>query len=77
METDKCLLFKSNTFMNQSGRSISAAFRKLESPKTGKVLVIYDDLELGLGQVKLRTMGKGKYVKPFFSVVKYGVLMSF
>jgi peptidyl-tRNA hydrolase, PTH1 family len=63
-ETGNCVLFKPNTFMNGSGRPVSAAYRKMALRDTARVVVIYDDLELAVGEVKLRTMGKGKYQTP-------------
>jgi peptidyl-tRNA hydrolase len=50
--------------MNGSGKPVSAAYRKMGLQDTARVVVIYDDLELGVGEVKLRTMGKGKYQPP-------------
>ena len=52
----KLMLPKPLTFMNYSGRSISATLRHLNlSPKS--LLVIYDDLTLKLGRTKLSTSG--------------------
>jgi hypothetical protein len=59
-ETENCVLFKPNTFMNLSGRPVNAAFRIMRLQDTARVVVLYDDLELGVGEVKLRTTGKGK-----------------
>jgi PTH1 family peptidyl-tRNA hydrolase len=63
-ETENCVLFKPNTFMNLSGRPVNAAYRKMGLQDTARVVVIYDDLELAVGEVKLRTTGKGKYQSP-------------
>lgn len=52
----KCLLLKPQTFMNASGRSISAVmrFRKLQPHE---VLVVYDDITLNLARSKLSGSG--------------------
>ena len=56
LEKRKLMLLKPTTFMNHSGRSISAtlSYHKL-SPES--LLVIYDDLTLELGRTKLSTSG--------------------
>lgn len=52
----KLMLLKPQTFMNQSGRSLGAAlrYRKLSAES---MLVIYDDLTLDLGRIKLSVNG--------------------
>ena len=59
--------------MNNAGRSVAAAYRKVQLVNTNQVLVIHDDLELPVGKVKLRTMGRGKYVIPPFILLFDGV----
>lgn len=56
-----CALFKTNVWMNQSGRPVSKAYKKVGGEDWGRLCVIYDDLELSVGAVKLRTDGMGKY----------------
>jgi peptidyl-tRNA hydrolase len=46
--------------MNLSGRAVSKAYSKVGAEKWGQLCVIYDDLELPVGQVKLREVGMGK-----------------
>jgi peptidyl-tRNA hydrolase len=46
--------------MNQSGKAVSKAYKKLGGVNWGRLLVIHDDLEMAVGKVKLRTMGMGK-----------------
>lgn len=55
-QAQKLMLLKPQTFMNASGRSIGAAlrYRKLEA---NSLMVIYDDLTLELGRVKLSRNG--------------------
>ena len=55
-----CVLFKSNTYMNNSGRSVSRAYIKMGGKDWGKLLVLHDDLESAIGKVKLRISGTGK-----------------
>lgn len=52
----KILLVKPLTFMNDSGRSISAILRYFKFEATS-LLVVYDDITLDLGRVKLRVKG--------------------
>lgn len=52
----RLLLLKPNTFMNESGRSLSAVLRyKKISAKS--LLIIYDDINLEFGQPKLSVEG--------------------
>lgn len=52
----KLMLLKPQTFMNQSGRSLGAALRYRKLPPES-MLVIYDDIALDLGRVKLSVNG--------------------
>ena len=47
------LLVKPQTFMNQSGRALSALVRYYKIPPS-KLLVIYDDVDLSVGEMKLK-----------------------
>jgi peptidyl-tRNA hydrolase, PTH1 family len=49
-------LLKPETYMNESGRSISAAARYFKVPSEA-VLVIHDDVDLDLGRLQARTGG--------------------
>ena len=49
-------LLKPETYMNESGRSISAAARYFKVPSED-VLVIHDDVDLDLGRLQARTAG--------------------
>ncbi len=50
------LLVKPQTFMNASGRSV-ARFLKKEPVEIEDILVIYDDLDLPLGRIRIRPSG--------------------
>ena len=52
----RCLIMKPTTFMNNSGDAIEEAARFCKIPPE-KILVIYDDISLDVG--KLRIRGKG------------------
>lgn len=53
---EKVLLLKPQTFMNLSGESVRAAadYYKVDP---GHIIIIYDDISLGVGQLRIR--GKG------------------
>ena len=50
------LLAKPTTFMNRSGEAAAALMRK-RGLKAADLVVVFDDLELGLGQVRVRPRG--------------------
>lgn len=56
LEGQKVILLKPQTYMNLSGESVGAAadFYKVES---GNIIVVYDDISLAPGQLRIR--GKG------------------
>ncbi|KAF2755916.1 peptidyl-tRNA hydrolase [Pseudovirgaria hyperparasitica] len=54
-------LFKCPSYMNTSGPSIAKAFRKWKNGRQDGVLVVlHDELELGVGQLKMRKEGSHK-----------------
>ena len=53
---EKLLLAKPGTFVNLSGNSVAGLVRKHDIP-LGDLLVIYDDLDLPLGNIRLRQSG--------------------
>ena len=56
IEGEKVILLKPQTYMNESGKSIVKVrdFYKIEN---NKIIVIYDDIDLDVGTVKLRKRG--------------------
>ena len=56
IEEEKVILLKPQTYMNESGKSIVKVrdFYKIEN---NKIIVIYDDIDLDVGTVKLRKKG--------------------
>lgn len=51
-----CWLFKSNTYMNESGRAV-IAFAQFYRLTPSQLLVIHDDLDLPVGTARLKTGG--------------------
>ncbi len=51
-----CWLFKSNTYMNESGRAVNA-FAQFYRLTPSQLLVIHDDLDLPVGTARLKTGG--------------------
>jgi peptidyl-tRNA hydrolase, PTH1 family len=49
-------LVKPQTFMNRSGLAVGSALRKVRG-KTGDLLVVFDDVALGWGQLRIRAQG--------------------
>lgn len=52
----RCLLMKPDTFMNNSGEAIRAAAQFYKIPAE-RVLVLYDDISLQPGQIRIRRKG--------------------
>jgi peptidyl-tRNA hydrolase, PTH1 family len=52
-----CLLVKPQTFMNLSGRALAALLRKKYFDPAIDLLVVYDDVALPLGQLRMRANG--------------------
>ncbi len=51
------ILAKPETFMNLSGASVAALVREFEADPARDLLVIYDELDLALGTIKIRERG--------------------
>jgi PTH1 family peptidyl-tRNA hydrolase len=51
------ILAKPETFMNLSGASVAALVREYEADSAQDLLVIYDELDLPLGTIKIRERG--------------------
>ena len=56
IESEKVYLLKPLTYMNLSGRSVAQAAKGL-SVKTSDILVVYDDVNLPFGKLRLRAKG--------------------
>ncbi len=56
IEGEKAIILKPQTFMNESGRAVRKAIEYYKIP-TENVIVIYDDIDIDEGVVKLRAKG--------------------
>ena len=70
IENEKVILLKPQTFMNLSGKSIKQCidFYKIE---LNQIIVIYDDIDLDKGRVKIRKFGSAGTHNGMKSVVDY------
>ncbi|NLE45039.1 MAG: aminoacyl-tRNA hydrolase [Chloroflexi bacterium] len=64
------ILVKPQTFMNESGRSVAPIMSFYRIP-LGQVLVIYDDLDLPFGAIRLRPAGGGGGHKGVQSIIEH------
>lgn len=53
---EKVMLLKPMTYMNKSGQSVGEAARYFKLPPS-EILVIHDEMDLGLGKAKIKTGG--------------------
>lgn len=56
VEGASVLLARPSTYMNESGSAVAGLVRKLRVPLSG-LLVVYDDLDLPFGRLRLRARG--------------------
>ncbi len=56
IENEKVILLKPQTYMNLSGESIIEAI-KFYKIDIGKIIVIYDDMDVKPGKIKIRKKG--------------------
>jgi PTH1 family peptidyl-tRNA hydrolase len=68
MSGEKLLLARPGTFMNLSGKSVACLVRKHKTPLSD-LLVIYDDLDLPLGKIRLRQTGSSGGHKGMKSII--------
>ena len=65
---EQLLLAKPGTFMNLSGRSVACVVHKQHVPLSG-LLIIYDDLDLPTGKIRLRKSGSSGGHKGINSII--------
>ena len=53
----KCLVMKPQTYMNLSGESIRSVIDYYKVDPETELIVIYDDISLGIGQLRIRAKG--------------------
>ncbi len=68
MSGEKLLLARPGTFMNLSGKSAACLVHKHKIPLSD-LLVIYDDLDLPLGKIRLRQSGRSGGHKGMNSII--------
>ncbi len=68
MSGEKSLLARPWTFMNLSGKSVACLVHKHKIPLSD-LLVIYDDLDLPLGKIRLRQSGSSGGHKGMNSII--------
>ena len=68
MSGEKLLLARPGTFMNLSGKSVACLVHKHKIPLSD-LLVIYDDLDLPVGKIRLRQSGSSGGHKGINSIV--------
>jgi PTH1 family peptidyl-tRNA hydrolase len=68
MRGEKLLLARPGTFMNLSGKSVACLVRKHKMPSSD-LLVIYDDLDLPVGKIRLRQSGSSGGHKGINSII--------
>lgn len=66
----KVMLVKPQTFMNLSGRAVSKAVSYYKIP-IQDLLIVYDDLNLELGQIRIRKKGSAGGHKGIESIIQY------
>ena len=67
---EQILLVKPQTFMNESGQAVADLARKYHLEPTD-VLVVYDDIDLPLGKLRIRTRGSSGGHKGMRSIISH------
>jgi len=65
----RLVLFKPETAINHSGQTVATALNQIDAG-VSQVVLLYDELDLGLGKVKLSTTAGGSSHKGVLSVAK-------
>ncbi len=66
----RCLVMKPQTFMNHSGEAVKAAADFYKIPLE-KIVVIYDDISLDIGKIRIRRSGSAGGHNGMKSIIKY------
>ncbi len=66
----KVLLLKPQTFMNLSGKSVSEAAKFYKIPMEN-IIIIYDDISLDVGKLRIRTKGSAGGHNGIKSIISY------
>lgn len=68
--TEQILLVKPQTFMNESGQAIADLVRK-HHLEPADILVVYDDIDLPLGKLRIRSRGSSGGHKGVRSIISH------
>ena len=69
-ENEKIVLLKPETYMNNSGESISDAMRWFKTDES-HLIIIYDDFDIKCGQIRIRPKGSAGTHNGMKSVLQY------
>ena len=69
IKSEKTILVKPQTYMNLSGKSVSALMRFFKTP-TSDLIVVYDDVDLELGTIRIRQDGSSGGHRGIESVIR-------
>ena len=70
IENEKVILLKPQTYMNDSGISISEAKNFYKIPND-KIIVVYDDVDIEVGKIRIREKGSANTHNGMKSVVEH------
>ena len=77
IEGEKVLLLKPQTFMNLSGESIAEALKYYKVDITSEFLVIFDDISLAPGNIRIRKKGSAGGHNGIKSIIAHTGTMNF
>lgn len=66
---DNLLLCIPTTFMNESGKAVRALMRKYSSLTPKDLLIVHDDLEHKLGNVRIKDGGSAQYMLLYLGAI--------
>jgi len=69
VDGEKILLVKPQTYMNHSGESVRALLRKFHA-STEDLVVVYDDLDLPFGRIRIRPKGSAGGHRGMISIME-------
>ena len=78
LESAQALLVKPTTFMNLSGEAVAPLLRHLGSGESsfdpGRMMVVYDDMDLPLGQLRIRPHGGAGGQRGMRSIIELSLI---
>ncbi len=70
IDRNRVLLVKPLTFMNRSGTAVNALLRLYDSGDLSRLLIVYDDLDLPTGGIRVRSKGSAGGQKGMASIIE-------